>query len=587
MESDSAQGPSTIITMAPYEPSYGKEKRRKYKLDPTLVHFDHIFGNNNWSRFLVLKTEGKISPSVLENKLLGLCPTREMSFRAQNQNEWLIEATTKAQSDIFLNVKDINGIKASIKSHDMLNYIQGTVVLPQMENETDLPDKNLLIESLKYRYNNVHDLELYQIPNRTDHNKVTNIAKVKFTGQELPMKIKVLGQNREVRPYVPKPLQCKQCCKFGHTQKKCTNKAICVVCGSEDHPTNWKCPNIKCSNCGQTHHARSKECVFYLYNTELKLLMNRTGMAAREAKLELKVRGILDPARSPTYRKVLKDRASQLPRDDPKTPNQGKPKPHNNNDDEIETKLDEMFEGAESENRFSVLEEKETPESVLEEKETLENDEKTENVNERKNNKRTIERTPPRSKKAHNQNTSKTNPAVKTKLSKEKEINKTKAIGKPENLDKAKSFPPPNNENFIHEQATPLEQIKDQGEVTPSPIIGNPYPRQVSPFEPERDHGDNCGCHECFTNTYKREKCSTKESLTQIINNFIKYRKTKTTKLETHNKGCMCVDHLAHYKETNAQVLEKFVEKKITTSHNESNSRKNTPTNHGNLTTQK
>ena len=84
---------------------------------------------------------------------------------------------------------------------------------------------------------------------------------------------------------------------------------------------------------------------------------------------------------------------------------------------------------------------------------------------------------------------------------------------------------------------------------------------------------------------YKQEKCCTKESLIQMINNFIENRKIETTKLETHNRGCMCVDHLAHYKEGNAQFLERFVERKVATSYSRSNSRNTSSINHGNLTT--
>ena len=174
---DSANGPtnpkdkSSITTMKPYKPSFRKERRR-YKLDSTLVHFEHIFGIDNWSRFPVLKTEGRIAPSFLENKLLSLCPTREMSFRAQKTNEWLIEATTKKQSDKFLNIEEINGVKVNVKSHDMLNYVQGTVVLPQMIDETELPEKHIRLESLKLRYSNVHDLDVYEISSRKDPNNI-------------------------------------------------------------------------------------------------------------------------------------------------------------------------------------------------------------------------------------------------------------------------------------------------------------------------------------------------------------------------------------------------------------------------------
>ena len=101
------QKKSEIVTLSPFETRNKNKKRRNFKPDPTLIHFNSIFGANNWSRFLVLKTEKRISPLVLENKLLSLCATREMCFRPQKANEWLIEATTKAQSDIFLAIKEI------------------------------------------------------------------------------------------------------------------------------------------------------------------------------------------------------------------------------------------------------------------------------------------------------------------------------------------------------------------------------------------------------------------------------------------------------------------------------------------------
>merc|ERR1711915_732214 len=153
------------------------------------------------------------------------------------------------------------------------------------------------------RYPKVQDCEVYMIKSKKN-NKTLRIAKIKFDGQELPQKIKILGQNRELRPYIPKPLQCQNCSKFGHTKKNCRNDAICAYCGSDEHATQWKCSKPKCVNCGQEHHARSKECMFYIYNTELKILQERTGMSIKEAKLELKVRGFQDPSKKHAYSSI-------------------------------------------------------------------------------------------------------------------------------------------------------------------------------------------------------------------------------------------------------------------------------------------
>ena len=323
-----------------------------------------------------------------------------MSFRTQKTNEWLIEATTRMQSDIFLKIKEIHGIKVQVESHDMLNYVQGTVILPQIDGEIDLPDKKVLLESLKLRYDNVHDLEVYQIKSRRDPNTALNIAKIKFTGQDLPLKLKILRKNREVRPHVPKPLQCKLCCKFGHTHKKCQNKEKCAVCGSEDHATNWKCPITKCCNCGLAHHARSKECTFHIYNTELKLLMSRTGMAAKEAKLELKVRGIVDPGRNLLYKNVLKDKAPETPSVSSDTSTKEKIRPHivrnNSIEDTNPYKILINLEGESETNIIIDNEEKESQNADIR-KQSVDTIPKPQRTKE--NRKRILDRTPPKTKK--------------------------------------------------------------------------------------------------------------------------------------------------------------------------------------------
>ena len=81
--------------------------------------------------------------------------------------------------------------------------------------------------------------------------------------------------------------KCKLCSKYGHSHKRCRNQEKCF-CGSTDLSIKWNCGTPKCSDCGQIHHARAKQCVFYSYNTELKLLIRRSEVSVIEAKLKLK-----------------------------------------------------------------------------------------------------------------------------------------------------------------------------------------------------------------------------------------------------------------------------------------------------------
>ena len=573
---------TNVMTLKPYDPMLKKRRKQVFKPHPTLDHFDTIFGIDNWARFLTLKSNNKLASSMLENRLLHECPTKELGFRLKEPNEWLIEATTKNQSEAILNIEEIAGIKVEVTRHDTLNYIQGTVILPHIQDET-IPEKKILLESLQLRYNNVHDIEVFEIKSRKDPQIKLNIMKIKFMGQEIPQKIKILGQNREVRPYIPKPLQCDRCCKYGHTHKRCTSKEVCTMCGSQQHKTNWNCEHKKCLNCGEEHHAKDKKCVFYIYNTELKLLMSRTGMSAREAKLELKVRGVNDPARNPSYRTAVIKSFS----------NTEKPRKTHSENDNIEAVLNEIFGNVETGNRFNVLEEEEVSKDLIELEDTntgekkrtldstppkskrainknnyqsdlsdgnietgnrfdiLEEEEvskdliEIENTNEGERKKRPLDRTPPKPKKVNNDISCQSDSSEKSKqANNKKEVKKMEVSENPEKLDEEDISPSPIIGGHVPKQVPSLERTKDLGEISSSPIFGKPYPRQVPPFEQMRDHDDSCGCHECFINICRQRKNTTKESWMQMICNFAKERKIESSKLELHKKGCMCVSHL-------------------------------------------
>ena len=59
----------------------------------------------------------------------------------------------------------------------------------------------------------------------------------------------------DVRVYIPNPLRCFSCQKFGRSKKK-----FCARCAEEGH-THTPCNNDpKCVNCGKKHQSNSKEC---------------------------------------------------------------------------------------------------------------------------------------------------------------------------------------------------------------------------------------------------------------------------------------------------------------------------------------
>lgn len=103
----------------------------------------------------------------------------------------------------------------------------------------------------------------------------SRIYLITFDNLKIPGEIKFpeFGKRFEVNEYVPPPLKCFKCQKYGHPGKACRSlDTICQRCGENGHQYKTyqnntiveECNNeIKCFNCKGNHIAGSKECEIY------------------------------------------------------------------------------------------------------------------------------------------------------------------------------------------------------------------------------------------------------------------------------------------------------------------------------------
>lgn len=84
--------------------------------------------------------------------------------------------------------------------------------------------------------------------------------KIVFEGDSLPPHVKVGHVRHQVRPYIPKPLQCFRCFKMGHVKGVCTSNVVCPRCAEPHSEDTCHATAFKCSNCHGAHKASSKDC---------------------------------------------------------------------------------------------------------------------------------------------------------------------------------------------------------------------------------------------------------------------------------------------------------------------------------------
>ena len=274
--------------------------------------FNRLFsGEGEWAIYLNVKTERRMNVTKMEKHLLNVHPSEEMMVRRTygKEDHYTIKTTCRAQSEAYLKIKRMNGQKVEITKHSELNSVWGSILIFHLEDN----DEETYLDVLRKRCKNYY-VEEVKLVTLKRNEKDLNILKIKFRGDKLPNTINLEGLVKEVRPYIPKPAQCYKCLKYGHYKDRCNSEeARCYKCGSSDHdPTTTNCERgEKCFNCGGNHHARSRNCKFYDYYSQVKMLQIRSGLSVREAKVVLKAKNIHDPWVKPTYSQMSRNNTGQ------------------------------------------------------------------------------------------------------------------------------------------------------------------------------------------------------------------------------------------------------------------------------------
>ncbi|XP_038159537.1 uncharacterized protein LOC119795547 [Cyprinodon tularosa] len=83
---------------------------------------------------------------------------------------------------------------------------------------------------------------------------------IEFEDEELPKNIKIGYLNFQVRPYVPPPLRCFKCQRYGHIAAVCKGRQRCPKCGEDHKLEECKEEQEKCCNCGGNHRVTFGGC---------------------------------------------------------------------------------------------------------------------------------------------------------------------------------------------------------------------------------------------------------------------------------------------------------------------------------------
>lgn len=91
--------------------------------------------------------------------------------------------------------------------------------------------------------------------------KDTETVVIEFQGEGIPKRVMLGVMSYIVREFIPGPVRCFNCQRFGHVATRCREKCRCARCGGNHE--YGKCEEgvkPKCCNCGEGHSAAFRGC---------------------------------------------------------------------------------------------------------------------------------------------------------------------------------------------------------------------------------------------------------------------------------------------------------------------------------------
>ncbi|GBN28689.1 hypothetical protein AVEN_4387-1, partial [Araneus ventricosus] len=90
--------------------------------------------------------------------------------------------------------------------------------------------------------------------------------------------------NLPVRPYIPNPLHCFKCQRFGHTVQSCRGVDTCARCSLRGHDSKTCSSTPSCVNCKGDHPAYAKVCPRWKEEKEIQSLKTTQNLSFAKAR---------------------------------------------------------------------------------------------------------------------------------------------------------------------------------------------------------------------------------------------------------------------------------------------------------------
>ncbi|GBN57519.1 hypothetical protein AVEN_100586-1 [Araneus ventricosus] len=232
-------------------------------------------------KFLVLHNEEdklrNMSPFLIQKHIYTFAGNVQ-SVKKMKSGDLLVESSSLRQSEQLLSITKFGDIPITVSAHASLNYTRGVMS----------SDEFLMVSDSEF----VSELEAQKVIaarritlKRDGQIIPTRHVILTFDTPVLPKKITAGYISCDIRPYLPNPVHCFKCQRFGYTKTACRgSSALCPRCSEPGHEETI-CQNPeKCFNCKGNHASYSKTCPKWKLEKEIQSVKVTRNISIQEAR---------------------------------------------------------------------------------------------------------------------------------------------------------------------------------------------------------------------------------------------------------------------------------------------------------------
>ncbi|GBL91503.1 hypothetical protein AVEN_13703-1, partial [Araneus ventricosus] len=163
-----------------------------------------------------------VSPFLVEKAIIATVGEVKTTKKLRS-GYLLVEVHSRKQSQQIVKLKTFSNIPITVSPHAFLNSSKGVITCGELLN---VPTEEILKELQGQGVSHVRRISIRrdgQLLN-TKHLILT------FDSAKLPENIKAGYMRLSVRTYIPNPLRCFKCQRFGHSKTSCRGTLTCARC---------------------------------------------------------------------------------------------------------------------------------------------------------------------------------------------------------------------------------------------------------------------------------------------------------------------------------------------------------------------